>query len=65
MEDEYNSVKFKETGFTALVSADGLVITNPPIWTNPSRLYRLFDTEITGVSFEDWGEIRDESNDRD
>jgi acetamidase/formamidase len=61
LEVEFNSVKFKETGFTALISGDGLVTTSPPIWRSPSRLYRIFDTEITGISFEDWGEIRDES----
>jgi hypothetical protein len=48
----YNSIKFKESGFAVLVSSEGLVISNPEIWENSRRLFRLYDTQITGISFD-------------
>lgn len=58
-----NSVSFKDHGFAAVLSADGLVLSNPSIWTGSD--YRVYDDDITGISFLEWQDIRDELNDED
>jgi hypothetical protein len=47
----YNKIKFKKSGFAVLLSADGLVLTDPPVWQNNERLYRIYEESVTGINF--------------
>jgi hypothetical protein len=57
----YNSIKFKESGFAVLVSSDGTVISRPPIWDTDELAYRVYKDDITGINFNMWMEIVDNS----
>ena len=62
---DFNAVAFETSGFSAVLSADGLVLSNPPTWNSGNLIYRVYDDDVTGISFSKWQDIRDELNDED
>jgi hypothetical protein len=61
--EKINKVKILENGFSILVSATGIVLTIPDQWVNNDEdSLRIFDSSITGISYETWVEIRDKSD---
>jgi hypothetical protein len=63
---EIDAVRFKRSGFAALVSPQGLVISNPYAWENNniSTRYRIFEEGLTGISYSMWQEMIDTETSR-
>ena len=48
-----------------MISNGGAVSSYVDLWFHFEDLYRIFDTEATGITMKQWLEIRDEGRDLD
>ena len=63
--DDIDEIRILETGFAAIISNGGAVISDVELWDTGPDLYRVFEEKLTGLNLNDWHEIRDEDRDLD
>ena len=59
--EQFNEIRILDSGFAALVSNSGTVLTDPHVWSGGtlSGQYRIYQEDLTGIDLTTWLEILD------
>ena len=67
LQNMVNKIKVLETGFAVLISAEGMALTLPPVWSTNLKsyaTYRIYDIPTIGISFNEWKDIENLDEDQ-
>ena len=62
---DIHDIRILDTGFAAMISNGGAIVSQVDFWESEAQINRLFEKDVTGLDLEDWVEIRDVENDLD